>query len=283
MQLNPARNFSLCVFFVFIYVTCIFILYVRTVGYRQSTSEGWQTKYYRGSMASIEFVTFRTGKYSIWNITGETQMTSVNFRIDQSFLSAASPAEPIGDGNFSLLFVLCCICVTWIIYTMCVYRLSTSEGWRTKYYRGSMASIEFVTFRTGKYSIWNIAGETQTTSVNFRTDQSFLNTASPVEPTGEGNFSLLCVFVFYLCNMNIYTMCTCLVYRLSIGEGWQMKYYRGSVALIEFVTFRTGKYSEWNITGETQTTSVNFRTDQSFLSTAVEWNRASNTRAWEKT
>ena len=90
----------------------------------------------------------------------------------------------------------------------------------------------------------NIAGETQTTSVNFRTDQSFLNAASPVEPTGEGNFSLLCVFVFYLCNMNIYTMCTCLVYRLSIGKGWQMKYYRGSVALIEFVTFRTGKYSE---------------------------------------
>ena len=108
-------------FFVFIYVTCIFILYVRTVGYRQSTSEGWQTKYYRGSMASIEFVTFRTGKYSIWNITGETQMTSVNFRIDQSFLSAASPAEPTGDGNFSLFvcFMLY-LCNMNNLYYVCV-------------------------------------------------------------------------------------------------------------------------------------------------------------------
>ena len=53
-----------------------------------------------------------------------------------------------------------------------------------------------LTFRTGKYSERNITGETLTTSVNFRTDQSFLNAASPVEPTGEGNLSLLCVFVF---------------------------------------------------------------------------------------
>ena len=72
---------------------------------------------------------------------------------------------------------------------MCVYRLNTSEGWKTKYYRGSMASIKFVTFRTGKYSERSITGETQTTSVNFRTDQSFLNAA--MEPTGGGSLSLL--------------------------------------------------------------------------------------------
>ena len=71
-------------------------------------------------------------------------------------------------------------------------------------------------------------------------------------------------------------------YRCVPFEGWQTKYYRGSMASIEFVTFRTGKYSERNITGETQTTSVNFRTDQSFLNTAVEWNKAGSARAWGK-
>ena len=42
----------------------------------------------------------------------------------------------------------------------------------------TLASIEFVIFRTGKYSKRNITGETPTTSVNFRTDLSFLNAAT---------------------------------------------------------------------------------------------------------